>query len=232
MGLPCYLAMTAVEFAGMPTLPQHTAWMACYFSGSGTGLSNLPGHLPPNAMLILNDSIPFSGHDPEKILAQLTNTVKAWDCRCLLLDLQRPGSRDVADLCRLLVEALPCPVVLSEDYAKDLSCPVFLSAPPLLTRLSRHLAPWEGREIWLEAALDKAVVTVTEDGSTLTPSTDGELPEPWFTEAQLFCRYHWALEGKAARFTILRTKEDLSAMLHAAKDLGVKGAVGLYQELQ
>ena len=80
--------------------------------------------------------------------------------------------------------------------------------------------------------MDRQVVMVTETGSARFPCEDTVLPEPWFLEEPLFCRYHWALEGRTARFTILRTKEDLAAMLDGAEKLGVTGAVGLYQELK
>lgn len=230
MVLPCYLAMTAAEFSA--PLPPRVAYMACHFSSSSTGLSNLPEQLPEKAMLILDDSTPYDGHDPEKVAHQLEETVKAWNCCALLLDFQRPDVQEVDSLCHTLTKKLSCPVIVSQCYAKRLSCPVLVSPPPLLSALSDHLAPWQGREIWLEAALDKGVVTVTEEGSTLSPCTDTELPEPWFHEERLFCRYHWVLEDNTAKVTIMRTKEDLSAMLSAAKDLGVKGAVGLYQELK
>ena len=232
MGLGCYLAMTAAEFAGCPAFPEHMAWMACHFSSSSKGLSNLPEYLPPKAMLILDDSTPYDGHDANRILAQLTETVKTLDCAFILLDLQRPRDEAVASLCQRLTQELPCPVIVSESYAKGLSCPVLLSPPPILGKLQDCLAPWQGREIWLEAALDRQVVMVTETGSARFPCSEEELPTPWFSEERLFCRYHWVLEGRTARFTIMRTKEDLAAMLHAAKDLGVKGAVGLYQELK
>lgn len=232
MGLGCYLAMTAAEFAGFTALPEHMAWMGCHFSSSSKGLSNLPEHLPPKAMLILDDSTPWDGHAPGRITQQLTEAVNALDCACVLLDLQRPQNEDVAALCQQLTQELPCPVIVSESYAKGLSCPVLLPPPPLLGKLEDCLAPWQGREIWLEAALDRQVVMVTETGSARFPCLDTELPAPWFAEARLFCRYHWVLEGRTARFTIMRTKEDLAAMLCAAEDLGVKGAVGLYQELK
>lgn len=230
MGLPCYLAMTAAEFSS--PLPPRVAFMACHFSSSSTGLSNLPEQLPENAMLILDDSTPFDGHDPARIRKELEAVIRTHRCEYLLLDLQRPDDAQVAALCRMLTEAIPCPVIVSQCYAKALSCPVLLSPPSLFSQLSDHLAPWQGREIWLEAALDRQVVMVTETGSSQFPCLDADLPEPWFQEARLFCRYHWVLEGRTARFTVMRTKEDLSAMLCAAKDLGVKGAVGLYQELQ
>ena len=228
MGLTCYLAMTAQEFRHTTPYP---AWMACHFAAGGCGLSNLPQDLPEGTLLILDDATPFSHHDPKRILEQLQNAL-AWHPAGLLLDLQRPGSEDVSKLCELLTHELPCPVIVSELYAKELTCPVLLSPPPLLTTLSKHLAPWTGREIWLEAALDGQVITVTEEGSTAVSCDIGQLPTPWFQDKTYFCRYHWVLEDRTARFTLIRTREDLQALLDTAEKLGVKGAVGLYQELK
>ncbi len=230
MGLPCYLAVTAAEFPKGQGQSPCLAWMACHFSSGGTGLSNLPQRLPPSSMLILDDSIPFAGHDPQRITAQLQEAVDAMDCACLLLDLQRPGSGEVAALCGQLTQTLRCPVIVSEHYAKALSCPVFLPPPPLFTPLQDYLAPWQGRDIWLEAAQDRCLVMVTEAGSSRFPCQQEESPEPWFFDERLFCRYRWSLEGRTARFTVMRTRQELDTLLEKAEALGVTGAVGLYQE--
>ena len=77
MTLPMHLAMTAAELACCDSLPSHPAWMACHFSPYGTGLSNLPEHLPEGALLILNDRTPVFGHDPQVICAQLHQIYEA-----------------------------------------------------------------------------------------------------------------------------------------------------------
>ena len=228
MGLPLYLAMTSADFAKDCPYP---AYMACHFSPGGTGLSNLPREFPKGTLLLVDDSAPFSGHDSKKILRQLEECLNLSPVG-ILLDLQRPGNDEVQALCKLLTTQLSCPVIVSELYAKGLSCPVLLPPVPLLTKLSDYLAPWKGREIWLEAAPACQVVTVTEEGSTAEDAMIDALPAPWFREEALFCRYHWTLENSAARFTIQRTKEDLQNLLAAAERMGVKGAVGLYQELK
>lgn len=232
MGLPCYLAMTAGEFVSTQPLPEAVAWMACHFSPSGTGLSNLPSQLPDSTLLILDDSIPWDGHDLQRITAQLADTLHARNCCGLLLDFQRTGVREVAEICQHFCNTLPCPVIVSEGYGKALSCPVFLPPLPLLEDLKTYLSPWEGREIWLELALDGMVATVTEEGCVCKSWAGDTLPEPWFSEKELHCRYHWTLVNNSACFTILRTFEDLSSLVTEAKRLGVKGFVGLYQELK
>ena len=107
MALPLYLALTAGEFQNCSPLPEHTAWMACHYSPYGLGLSNSPRQLPEGAMLILNDRIPISGHDPQRIADQLQQTLEQLSCDSLLLDFQRPDKAETAGLCRLLAQQLP-----------------------------------------------------------------------------------------------------------------------------
>ena len=71
MAMEPYLAMTAGEIRGASVLPRRTGWLSCHFSPSGVGLSNLPVALPPGSLLILDDSTPMDGHDPEQIAGQL-----------------------------------------------------------------------------------------------------------------------------------------------------------------
>ena len=96
MILPCYLAMTAAEFASAPVLPEKLAWMACHFSCYSTGISNLPLTLPKGSMLILNDRTPVSGHDPLRIAQQLQQVVEELEIERVLLDLQRPNCEETA----------------------------------------------------------------------------------------------------------------------------------------
>lgn len=231
MVLPCYLAMTAAEFAQAGAIPPKVAWMACHFSSYGTGLSNLPASLPPKAILIVNDRIPISGHDPDKIELQLRTLVTQFDCDSILLDLQRPNEPETAALCAHLVTSMPCPVAVSEHYAQNLTCPVFLAPPPLRMPLSDYLAPWQGREIWLEAALCGEEVVITENGAQVNPCAPEALPSPQFTEDALCCQYHWTIENHRACFLFQRTLPMLSVLLDRAKDLGVCKAVGLFQQL-
>ena len=231
MALPCYLAMTAAEFAAAEELPQQVAWMACHFSCYGTGLSNLPAELPEGSMVILNDRTPICGHDPDRITKQLEELLLQFRCSGLLLDLQRPDNPETASLCKTVLERLDCPVGITEFYARELPCPIFVAPPPLRTSLEKYLNPWQGREIWLEAATDGEIVTVTEQGSTCSPAPLDTLPEPWFRQEQLHCRYYWTADQKAARFAIQRQAEDLSSLLAEAEGLGVTRAVGLYQQL-
>jgi hypothetical protein len=130
MALPLYLALTAGEFQNCSPLPEHTAWMACHYSPYGLGLSNSPRQLPEGAMLILNDRTPPLGHDPDIILHQLQDLEAAIHYKYILLDFQRPDSPENAAVAKALTSALSCHVGVSELYAQELECPVFLPPVP------------------------------------------------------------------------------------------------------
>ena len=226
MTLPLYLALTAAEFAVCSSLPQNLAWMACHFSSYGTGLSNLPPMLPKDTMVILNDRTPIHGHNPDTILRQLTQLRPD----CLLLDFQRPAVDCTLALTQILVSELPCPVGVSHVYAKELNCPIFLPPVPPDIAIDEFLSPWQGREIWLEAALEGITYTLTESGSAsaplLQPMQDG------LAEESLHCHYKIEVNDNSAQIHLYRTPEDLQNLLRNAKNHGITKAVGLYQELQ
>ena len=231
MAIRRYFAMTAAEIRGNPLLPPGTAWMACHFSPYGTGLSNLPRDLPPGALLTLNDRTPIHGHDPERIAGQLADVVTSLGCWGVLLDFQRPGVEETAALAGHLAQALPCPVAVSDLYARELNCPVFLSPVPADMALGDYLAPWQGREVWLDLALDGEVITLTEKGAAAAPLLPGTVLEGGQQEETLHCHYQIALSDSDAKFSLWRTAEDLERLLAEAEELGVTTAVGLYQEL-
>ena len=228
MVLPLYLAQTSLEMAEN-SLPEHPAYMACHFSPGGKGLSNLPQQLPTGAMLILDDSTPMDGHNPGQILQQLSQLITGLGCESLLLDFQRRDIPGQQELARLLSNSLPCPVGVSELYGKQLSCPVFLPPPPPDRLLSEYLAPWQGRETWLEAALDGLTLTLTGDGCSVSPLPD--FPEDGLTDIKLHCRYSIETTADSAIFRLWRTKADLELLLSDARALGVTKAIGLWQEL-
>ncbi len=227
MALPLYLALTAAEMAGNP-LPPAPAYLSCRFSPGGTGLSNFPPSLPAGAMLILDDSTPMDGHDPEFILKQLRNLAEQWHCSSILLDFQRPDIAAQQELAELLTASLPCPVGVSDIYAAGLSCPVFLSPVPPDMPLVEYLIPWQNREIWLEAALDGLELILSEDGCVSAPMRG--FPEDGRADRALKCHYDIRLED-TARFRLWRTREDLNALLKEAENAGITRAVGLWQEL-
>lgn len=228
MVLPLYLAMTRAEMAGNPPPAAHLAYMACHFSPAGTSLSNCPEHLVPGSMLVLDDSTPMDGHDPERILKELSALMEAHRCESLLLDFQRPGNPAQMQLAEAVSQMLPYPVGVSEQYAHGLPCTVFLSTLPPDRPLEEYLKPWQGREIWLEAALDAVELTLTENGCTTSPLPFTD--EEGFSDSALHCHYSIQVDT-AARFRLWRTREDLEALLREAETAGVTRTIGLWQEL-
>lgn len=228
MPIPCYLALTAAEFANVCPLPEKIAWMACHFSCYGTGLSNLPETLPEGSMILVNDRMPPDRHDPGKILEQLQALEEAFRPDAFLLDFQREGIALNQQIARALTEGLSCAIGVTPQYARDLSCPVFLEPPPLHMPPGKHISPWEGREIWLEAALQTEEYRITAQGCEIRTQENGPLPEPFFLEESVFCRYHTAVSQDAALFTLQRTAEDWQTLLQ--ETTGITRAVGLYQQ--
>ena len=223
-----YLAMTGAEFDHCSQLPPKLGYMACHFSSYSTGLSNLPRFLPDGSLLILNDRTPICGHDPQRIYDQLEDILSRFSCCGLLLDFQRESTEVPAIIQKLL--SLPYPVIVSSLFAEKLDCPIFLPPVPLLTPLEDYLAPYHNREIWLEAALDALQIAVTKQGCTFVPTTWSE-EELKHKAQELFCHYQAAISPEKVVFTLKRTKNDLVELLEEAKKLGVRHAVGLYQEL-
>lgn len=182
-------------------------------------------------MLIVNDRMPPAGHDPAYILEQLTAFANTCSPACVLLDFQRPGNPETTAVAKAVAGALPCPVGVSEMYARELPCPIFLPTPPPDCPLEQWLQPWAGREVWLEAALEQLDITVTEAGSQVMALPLTDVPEKCFQEIALHCRYRMQVDEQRAVFHLYRTKEDLTLLLQEAQALGVTRAVGLYQQL-
>lgn len=232
MDLTQFLAMTGAEFAFCEEKPKNIAWMACHFSPYGTGLSHMPQSLPPGSMLILNDRIPIHRHDPQRIALELTEKASQWECDSILLDFQRQNSVETAAVTEAVLQTATVPVGVSDGYAKEHDCPVFLPPPPLCEPLNAYLSAWQGREIWLEAALELTQITVTENSCTSLPLPYSPPEDAIFCDNSLCCSYRYTLRDNAATFTLWRTPHDLSDLLDHAAALGVVRSVGLYQQLK
>lgn len=231
MALTLYLAMTAAEILGSTQLPEPMAFMACHFAPYGNGISNIPDQLPEGAMLILNDRIPPCGHDPKVVAEQLLQLAEDLSVSRMLLDMQRPDAKETAAIVKAIIDTLPCPVAVTPAYAAELSCAVLLT-PALRKPLADQLAPWKGREIWLDTTPDCETVTVTEQGSTVLPGSIPESPEAVHTDEELRCQYCLELEDTCARFTVWRDREQLEMLLQDGEKAGISCAVGLYQQLK
>ena len=230
MAIDLFLAMTAAELER--NNPQEKcAWMACHFSSYGTGLTNLPSHLPPGSLLILNDRTPVRGHDPKTVSDALLKTVKKLQCSGILLDFQGENSAEIWHIMEALA-LLPYPVCVSDVYADKGNGPVFVRPVPVNTPVEDWLQKWQGREIWLDVSREQIHYTVTEEGCRETPAplqSASALPSQ---DEQLHCHYRIELHDDRAEFTLQRTRQDIADLLCAAEGLGVTKAVGLWQELK
>ena len=228
MSFPLYLAMTPGEAQHHSV--SRCCWMALHFSCSGPGLTNMPHTLPPDTLLMLDDLTPPIRHDPMQIVRVLAGLADLLHPKALLLDFERPDCQENAKIAEAITQNLSCPVLVSDLYAAPLSCPVFLSAPALHRPLQEQLEVWQGREVWLEAAMNGEELVLTDRGCRITPC--GQVPaSDGFVCDTLHCRYQVRVHRDSAVFTLWRDRESLHELLTEAEALGVVGAVGLYQEL-
>ena len=144
MAITPYLAMTAGERNAAQAFPTRAGWLSCHFSASGTGLSNLPVAMPSGSLLILDDSTPMDGHDPEQIAGQLEDCAKRLRCAGILLDFQQPGAEEIQNLVARLEKEISVPLIVSAAYAKNAGCAVFLPPVPADVPLSEYLSSWRG----------------------------------------------------------------------------------------
>ena len=223
-----FLAMTAAECK--KALPNRVCFMACRFSPYSAGLTNLPTELPPNSMLLLDDSMPPAHHDPKTVIGQLGELVRQFSVSGVLLDFQREKTEVCKAMAEAILQALPCPVAVTEDYARDLGCAVFLSACPANVALEKYLQPWK-QGIYLEIAPSRMQITLTENGAEKVFLSVGETESLMFYDAGLCCHYKTEVSQNRAVFTLQRNKEDLERLIKKAQDCGVRATVGLYQEL-
>ena len=231
MVLPLYLALTAAEISSVSSLPDRCAYMACHFSPYTEGISNIPASLPNGAMLILNDRFPCQGHSADLVANQISETVLRLGCESVLLDFQRPAEPESRCIVSRILSALSCPIAVTEAFATNLNCPVFLSPSPLHLPLSDYLAPWQGREIWLEAALCQEEILITEKQVHTNSIFPTEQLRDGFYDEDLRCNYRTQISENSVRFTLFDTLESMNQKLQMAAQLGVARAVGLWQEL-
>ena len=231
MVLPVYLAMTGAEMLAAGECAFPLAWMSCHFSPYSEGITNLPAGLPTGSMLILDDSTPCQGHNPDLAAQQLCSVVRSFDCESVLLDFQREPDPESQAMASALVAAMPCPTAVSAGYGGNMDTPIFLPPAPLHIPLANYLKPWGGRDIWLETALCQEAVTVTETGASFTPQFPPEELTGGFFDETLCCNHIVKIQEDRISFTLFDTADTLKAKLSLAAALGVTRGVGLYQEL-
>lgn len=222
-----FLAVTPREMEAFR--PARTAYMACHFSAGGAGLSNMPQALPQDSILLLDDSMPVQGHDPEVVTRQLNELVRKFSVRAVLLDFQREKTNETSAMAAAILQSCPCTVAVTAAYAKAGDCSVFLPPPPVNRPLTEHLRPWLKKGVFLEIAPECLQITVTEKGcSAVSAPSVRNLP---LASSRLHCHYNVEVFPEKAVFTLSRTREDLVTLARQAYEVGVLGAVGLYQEL-
>lgn len=231
MFFDCYLAMTAWEMEKTEKLPPKCAWMACHFSPYGTGLSNLPTSLPHKSIIILNDRTPIYRHDPILIADQLTTLCHEFGAEAVLLDFQRPFSKEYEAVVMQVVKTLSVPVGVTEAYAEKNPCAVFLPPPPLHYKPTEYFKKWHGRDIWLEAALESELVKITASEVMITSAPHPDNMDDFIADDDLMCHYRTQISDDHITFSLSRSYDDLVKTAEFASQMGVTKIIGLYQEL-
>lgn len=232
MIFPIYLAITAQEFTHFEDFPSTLCYMACHFSASGAGLSNLPISLPAESILCIDDSTPISEHDPDIVTSQINNIVQTHHPYGILLDFQRPDNPQTFDMTKRIISSINCPVAVSHIYASELTCPVFLPPLPYRLTVEEYLKPWANREIWMELGNDMEMAILTEDSfgtERIYVIPEKHLP---LHDPALLCHYSINVKQDHIALYFQRTKADLEQIQQAAKKLGVSKFIGLWQQLQ
>ena len=209
MPIPVFLAMTTEEMRSAAQFPEHLALMD-FHNGK------------EDSILILTDRKPWS-------LQEIRTLVK--DHMKILLDFQRPDDDNNHKIITEL-ECLGLPYCTTGIYAEEHNCAVFLPPLPLTSTLAEHIMPWSGRELWLELALDGQRITLTTDSSKEIYIPHAQHHQKSHRDSKLHCHYRIHTTETAAEFTLWRCKEDIIALLEEAESLGIRLAVGLWQELK
>lgn len=228
MAIVRYLAMTGAEFSGCDPLPPHIGWLACHFSPSGAGLSNIPRVLPRDSLLLVDDSLPFFDHDPELIFNQLKQAISDFGLYAIVLDFQRSHDPLLQSLTELLQKNLPCPVFAPPGYAQ--TGPVFLPPCPLYTPVETYLKPYQGRKILLDTTPLSTIIKVKPEKviyQTILPQPIAK-GDHW--DHSLYCHYQIAIHGDCISFTLQRNNDAFDKWCAHVESLGVAAMTGLYQE--
>ena len=219
MDFSVYLAMAPEQ-----VLPEglRKALLFCPFEENG-----IPESLPAGCLPVLTDRTPFAQGNARHIIDRLSAIASG--SPAVLLDFQRKGQMGLREFVQKLRSSLSCPVAAPPEYAGPAG-PVFLPPIPPDVMPEEALAPWQGRQIWLDLAPSAQKLTLTAAGCS--SSDTAEVGTGGFPDAALFCHYRLeTIQEDRVQFTLWRTGEDLSALTARLPELGVCGCVGLYPEL-
>lgn len=222
MAIPVYLAMTSAEIQNTHKIPQNVAyWYPLDF----------PAQPNRDSLLVFTDEEAFRPSKVGIIADNLVASAKSLQCRGILLDFQHENRHENAALVTEL-EARKYPFAVTALYAENRNCVIFLPPVPLTATLADYIGPWQGREVWLELAMDGLQITVTAQGSQEYYLSHAPSLNNAHIDQNFHCHYSIESAEDRAVFTLWRTKQDIEAMLNEASALPVRLAVGLWQEFQ
>ena len=228
MNLSIYMAFVAAESEAILRYKGKAAWLGYHLSAFDSGITPRPSFLDSCHMLVLTDETPLLHHDPQKVTSEICAEAKSLGCEKILLDFQRPPTEKSLVLAKSILRSAPCAVGITECYANDTDCSVFLPSPPLWTPLQETIAPWKGRDIWLEIFPEDGCITITKKGGNYSPSAP--LENYPFCDNALCLSYSTEQYAQQVKVHLHRGITEMKAFLHLADSLGISAAIGLYQQ--
>lgn len=228
MGIPQYLAKTERETLLYPDDAGPIAWLGCSFGKNG--LTGLPEVLPAGSLLVLDDSVPMADQSIPDIADALQQTLAKFSCCGLLLDFQQQGCAQQRTLAEYLAAHLSHPIAAPQEYAPK-GCALFVPPVPPEIPIETYLAPWAGREIWLDMALSVRTLHLTAAGCSVSDDAESD-PTGDFYDESLCCVYRIQKTDDGFLFRLARDHRCTRALLDRAAGLGVTAAVGLWQEFR
>lgn len=201
--------------------------MACHFSLSGTGISNLPEELPGGSILVLSDEIPEAGHDPAQVAGELEAALRGFHCSGILLDFERECTVRGGQIARqiaAMAQSLGILCAMPEQWIPPgIECAVFASLPPLLNQ-----PPLWDRPVVLELAPRRMTLILDKDGATPTPWTDPPGDPPSLLDPLKGLRYCCQPRGDAL---VVHIEDTGKSLLKALQWPEVLCGVGLWGEI-
>lgn len=223
MAIQRILAMTEAEIRNLSAPPSAFALLGCHFSPEKSCLVGLPDSLPSGCGLVIDDRNAIFDLGAIEALKKLEPAY-------VILDFQRPPEDSSVQTAAVLAQSLRR-VIIPPPYADALDCPLFLPPVPPHTPISEYLKPWQGREIWLELALDASEITVTPKGTEICCFHHAMPSDDSHRDSMLHCHYKISQRTDALQFYCYRTQEDIEAMLRTPLPPNLTHAVGLFYEL-
>lgn len=225
MGIGPYHLMSPGEIHKFsPSAPVAVLLCCAPFS---PGLLIGPSRLPKGSVAVFTDRVTPTFHQSGRIAGELKALMKTLHSPALILDWTGELSPWLEELLKQLCGVqlvLPPHLAGKEDSA--------VLVPSVVEKsLEDLLAPWNGRQIWLDMVSSAAQLTLTRNGCEVVP-WQASIREGDLYDETLCCQYRVETAQEEARFYLYETQQTRMKKLEKARSLGVAGAIGLWKDFK